>query len=237
MIYVGIDDTDIIGSPGTNQLARAIVARLGSAAEESVICRHQLFFDPRIPYTSRNGSASIRLPHAPPRIIRSLTAVTRDVMDAWFVPGSDPGLCVTPEVPVALHAFGRRCQGEVVAQDEARTLASRLGVSLEGLGGTEQGVIGALAAVGLAGTADDGRVVQMEGWPYPDNEAGPIDVDDLRARGVDEVRRLDSGLLVLSGLVDVGKRLRPNVRDGKVVLLVEPADDAAGVEWRALKVV
>ena len=59
MIIVGIDDTDIEGTPGTNQLARLIVSRLGSIARGSVITRHQLFFDPRVPYTTGNGSASI----------------------------------------------------------------------------------------------------------------------------------------------------------------------------------
>lgn len=29
MMSIGIDDTDIVGSPGTNQLARAILGRLG----------------------------------------------------------------------------------------------------------------------------------------------------------------------------------------------------------------
>jgi hypothetical protein len=54
-MLVGIDDTDIVGSPGTNQLARAILKRIGDLAHESIICRHQLFFDPRVPYTSKNG--------------------------------------------------------------------------------------------------------------------------------------------------------------------------------------
>ena len=63
VIYVGIDDTDIVGSPGTNQLARMIVRRLGPVARGAIVCRHQLFFDPRVPYTSGNGSASIQLPH------------------------------------------------------------------------------------------------------------------------------------------------------------------------------
>ena len=61
VVYVGIDDTDIAGSPGTNQLARAIVKRLGATAKGAVICRHQLFLDSRVPYTSKNGSASIRV--------------------------------------------------------------------------------------------------------------------------------------------------------------------------------
>ena len=54
MIVVGIDDTDIEGSPGTNQLARLIVSRLGATARGFVIIRHQLFFDARVQYTSGN---------------------------------------------------------------------------------------------------------------------------------------------------------------------------------------
>jgi len=42
VIVVGIDDTDIEGSPGTNQLARLIVSRLGATARGFVITRHQL---------------------------------------------------------------------------------------------------------------------------------------------------------------------------------------------------
>jgi hypothetical protein len=36
-------------------------------------------------------------------------------------------------------------------------------------------------------------------------------------------------------MVDVGKHLRPNWRDGRVVVLVEPGD--AGGPWRAVKLV
>lgn len=236
MVYIGIDDTDIQGSPGTNQLARAIVTRLGRAAQGALICRHQLFVHPRVPYTSKNGSASICLPHAPARLAPSLADATRDVMLSWFVPGSDPGLCVTPEVPKALHGFGRRCQAEVLEQDEARALAGRWGVRLEGLGGTDQGVIGALAAVGLAGTKDDGRVVHMDGWPYPDEASGIVALGALSARGVDEVRRLDTGARVHTGAIDIGKRLRPSVRAGRVVLFVEPAAEGpSDARWRAVK--
>ena len=105
MTYVGIDDTDIIGSPGTNQLARAIVRRLGDIAEDSIVCRHQLFFDPRVPYTSQNGSASIQLPrgHEMPR--EELLDTIRDVMRAWFVDGSDPGLALATRTCDEMTAF------------------------------------------------------------------------------------------------------------------------------------
>jgi len=55
-------------------------------------------------------------------------------------------------------------QYRVVTQEEARRLASLSAIYLEGLGGTEGGVIGALAAVGPASTNCEGRVVQWDDW-------------------------------------------------------------------------
>ncbi len=228
MIYIGIDDTDIAGSPGTNQLARAIVADIGPAAADSMICRHQLLVDPRVPYTSKNGSASISLPRLAERAIPDLVRSVRAVMRGWFIEGSDPGLCVASEVSTDVQAFARVCQTDVVTQDEARSVAARAGVQLEGLGGTDQGIIGALAAVGHIAGGNDGRVVHLAWWPYPDQFNGLQDIEAIRTRGVDEVRRLDTNALIERGAVDVGKRLRPNLRGSRVVLFVEDAVDEGG---------
>jgi tRNA(Ile2) C34 agmatinyltransferase TiaS len=236
VIFLGIDDTDIVGSPGTNQLARAILNRLEASAAGAVICRHQLFFDRRVPYTSKNGSASIVLPHATSADLPVLTTQVRDVMSGWFVAGSDPGLCAAAVVPPVVQAFGRRCQHEIIEQDEARALAVEAGMHLEGLGGTEQGVIGALAAVGLAATGEDGRVVHMAAWPYPDDFAGRQELAAVRARGVDEVLQLDSGVPVEAGAIDLGKHLRPSLRHGRIVLFVAPAVEiGVQAEWKAIK--
>lgn len=233
MVFIGIDDTDIVGTPGTNQLARALLTRLDSVAHGAIICRHQLFFDPRVPYTSKNGSASIQLPLADSMPVDGLIDVVREVMRGRFVPGSDPGFCVASEVPAELTAFGLRCKREVVAQAEARDLAARTGCHLEGLGGTEQGVIGALAGVGLVAGGEDGRVVHLASWPYPDDFSGPHEIDEIRARGIDEIRQLGSEKPISLGFVDVGKHLRPSWRSGRVVLYVETC--AQDVPWRAVK--
>ena len=115
------------------------------------------------------------------------------------------------------------------------------GLHLAGFGGTEDGVIGALAGVGLLAAGDDGRVVHRAGWPWPDDFVGVQPVAAIRARGVDEVREASSGRSVESGVVDVGKHLRPSYRDRRVVLYVEPsgavepsAADRAP-DWRAVK--
>jgi tRNA(Ile2) C34 agmatinyltransferase TiaS len=243
VILAGIDDTDTLDSPGTNQLARRLAEVLPPGFECTLVLRHQLFFDRRIPYTSKNGSASLGIRSAPGRRLDELLPVLRAEMRAWYVPGSDPGLGLAGEdVAPEISAFARRCQREVVRQDEARALAARHGVYLEGFGGTEDGVIGALAAIGLLATGDDGRVVHLAGWRWPDDFAGHQPVSAVRARGVDEIRAGEDGPAIEHGTVDIGKHLRPSYRGGRVVLFVEPeprgaagGGNAGACRWSARK--
>jgi hypothetical protein len=234
MIYVGIDDTDTLDTPGTNQLARELARRVAQMCRTVLIVRHQLLSDPRIPCTSKNGAASLLLEPCGLLDRAELIGALREGMLAWFKEGSDPGLCVAAAVPDDVIAFGRRCQREIVAQSEARELAAATGLHLEGLGGTEGGVIGALAAVGLAATGNDGRVVQI--GPWPDDLVGPQEIATLQERGV-EVHCAATGAAVAHGTVDVGKRLRPNYRRGRVVLYANPvpADRRDGVCWEAIR--
>ena len=220
MIYVGIDDTDMPDTPGTNQLARALAAHLADQYECALIVRHQLCKDPRVPCTSKNSTASMLLTPRSGGTLDSLIDQLRAFVCERSVDGSDPGLCVAAAVPGAIAQFAGRCQRELVNQREARRLAGQCGVYLEGLGGTEDGVIGALAAVGLLTGGNDGRVVQIGAWP--DDLTGRQDVETLRARNV-EVCCLQSGTSVRAGTVDVGKHLRPNYRRNRIVLFARQA--------------
>lgn len=242
MIYVGIDDTDTLDAPGTNQLARSLIQHVAAHYQSVMAVRHQLLVDPRIPYTRKNSSASILFEprdavpsvgdgtsptrpsgghrHVLPngRAVEDLADRLRRAMRDRFVEGSDPGLCIAEQVPPEVIEFGGQCQRELVDQQQARRLAAACNIHLEGLGGTEDGVIGALAAVGLVAGGNDGRVVNIADWP--DDLAGPQAVSTLFARGVDEIRCAESGELVRSGTVDVGKHLRPNYRHGRIVQFV-----------------
>jgi hypothetical protein len=246
MIYVGIDDTDVRDSPGTNKLARHLIQRLAADYESLLAVRHQLLFDPRIPYTSKNSSASLLFRPLSGGSVEDLAGRIRGLMREWFVAGSDPGLCVTAAVPEAVTRFALRCQADVVAQEDARRLAAAHRMYLEGLGGTEDGVIGALAAVGLLAGGDDGRVVNVGQWP--DDLSGPVELAVLHARGV-EARCVETGERidsptrdprrspVHSERIDVGKHLRPNYRGRAIVLFVTSnLDDAPGAApWRAVR--
>jgi len=233
MIYVGIDDTDMPDTPGTNQLARALIAHVADRFRCGRVLRHQLLDDPRVPYTSKNGSASILLePRSATTPLPDLIAALRARMLEWFIPGSDPGLCVTTTVPDAISAFGERCQRDLVTRHDAEVLAAQHGLYLEGLGGTRGGMIGALAAVGLAASGNDGRVVVNGEWP--DDLCGWQPISALAARGV-AVQCLDTGAAVAEGNVEIGKHLRPNFRNGRMIQFVKSVETSGGREWHAVR--
>ena len=236
MIYVGLDDTDVVDSPGTNQLARLIAREVREQFHVHLIVRHQLLNDPRVPYTSQNGCASMLLEPRHADATRGLPGRLAQMVLDWSPPGSDPGLCVTETVPPAITGWGHRCQEELVSQIEARQLAEQFGIYLAGLGGTEGGVIGALAAVGLLAERQSGRVIHL-GSSNHDlfDVSGLQTVEQLLARGIDEVHCGESKRPIQSGEIDVGKRLRPNLHVGKVVLFVRPAPLAFRARWQALR--
>lgn len=236
MILVGLDDTDTLDSPGTNQLAKAMVRALADHWICVRIVRHQLLFDPRVPYTSKNGSASIALQPKGPVCMETLKQQCESVMRDWYQVGSDPGLCVSDHVPAAVTEFGRKCRTQLVDQAEAFAIAATHGLFLKGLGGTNGGVIGALAAIGLAATGDDGRVVLHGEWP--DDLSGIVPAEKIHQRGIDILDE-PTGRPADADRIDVGKHLRPNRRAGRTVLFVRSESSECGSEpiLKAIKMV
>lgn len=237
---VGIDDTDTLDSPGTNKLALHLAEAFAGTLDVRLIVRHQLFFDPRVPYTSHNGCASLLVETELGR--DEFAALLAGEIVTWCPEGSDPGLCVAASDAAgpSVVAFGQRCQCDVVTQNGARRVAADEGLHLECLGGSGDGIIGALAAVGLLATRNDGRILHA-GCTHPrwSDMTGWQSLDDLLRVGVREVRRLDTSRAVVRGRVLLSKRLRPNLRGGQAVLFVEPAaESTAGDEaWQAVKIV
>lgn len=225
-IFVGLDDTDTLESRGTGHLARQVAAALADDYPLLGVTRHQLLVDPRVPYTAKNSSAAIVLQANGRFAAQELLGRVEAVMRDHFNPGSDPGLCVAARVPAAVRAFGRRVQQEVVSQEEARALARDHAIRLLGLGGTQDGVIGALAAVGLAAGGDDGRYVMVG---RSRDLSGLKPVSAVLAAGIADVRTLD-GRRVTQGLILTDK-LRPARRGARPVAFVERAEGC----WRPLK--
>jgi hypothetical protein len=148
------------------------------------------------------------------------------MMLADFIPGSDPGLCLVQAVHPELVDFGSRAKREIVTQEQAVRLAERTGAILLGLGGDHSGMIGALAAAGLAAGGDDGRYIELGSIR---EVSGLVPVETILAAGVGAVKTVN-GETLASGMVLIEK-LRPARRDGKAVAVVEKNE----AHWRFLK--
>jgi hypothetical protein len=226
MIFIGLDDTDTLESRGTGHLARQIAAALAVDYQVLGVTRHQLLVDPRVPCTKNNSCAAISLNGDGGLDAADVLEQVRALMLADYQPGSDPGLCVVQDVPAAVTEFGRRVQRQLVTQEEARALAAAHDIPLVGLGGDQDGVIGALAAVGLAATGEDGRYVLVG---RSRELSGLQPVSALLAAGIAAVQTLE-GEPVADGLVRTDK-LRPARRGGLPVAVVEWASGC----WQPLK--
>ena len=223
--FIGIDDTDNLESRGTGNLARNLATALTQDFRVHGVTRHQLLEDERVPKTAKNSCAGIIF-EGDSLSLGEIALYARKIMLADFQPGSDPGLCVASKVPTEIIAYGQRAQREFLHQQEARELAVVHGIFLEGLGGDEDGVIGALAAVGLVASGEDGRYVQV--GSIRDLE-GLLPISDVLSAGIVAVKTIGNES-VTSGMV-LSDKLRPARRGGQPVLFVEQQDD----HWLPLK--
>ncbi|MSR29866.1 MAG: hypothetical protein EXR99_00025 [Gemmataceae bacterium] len=231
-ILLGIDDTDIPDWPGTNKLAMALALRLEeNHVHTRRILRHQLWLDAAVPYTSGNGSASMLLKADSLEQIPWLEKFCAGFIEPLCPEGSDPAMCLCPaSEAVGLTNLGWKATQEWVSPAEAMAVARERGVLLRSLKGRDHGVVGALAAVGLAASGEQGRVVFHEkGYG---SLQGVVEVEKLIQWGI-KVEEESTGQILDHGLVDLVKKLRPNIRHGLEVLFVEkgPGRDA----WIALK--
>ena len=131
-LIVGIDDTDTKETRGTGFNAREIGSLIekGNIGSVEGIVRHQLFFDPRIPFTSANSSASIEVECESEVNLRELCL---DYLNRIAPVGSDIGLCISKieSITNEIINWGERAKTEVLTQDEARHIAKAAGIYLQ----------------------------------------------------------------------------------------------------------
>lgn len=162
-----VDDTDdLTKETSTGKVAERIAAYVTETGGfvELGITRHQLLLDESVPYTSHNSSMTFAAwiaDGSEGELWEQAVAIVRDEMSA----AADPGLCLAllpqDEDDALLYElvdFGRRAKQEYVSKAQAYELAAKIPwVRLEELGGDGQGVVGALAGVGLRLSGSDGR--------------------------------------------------------------------------------
>ena len=217
-IYLCIDDTDTEVSIGTGRVARHLSERIEKEGLGKVkgITRHQLLLDEKVPYTANNGNACLKVVNFDEKIYE----FSVEFMKSNFVPGSDPGICICPEEMITseLVDFGHMAQQKVLSKNEAYELAHKNGIFLKELGGDGQGVIGALAGVGLRFSGNDGRFIELDNIR---NVVNKMKVKEILERTpIESVVDLQGNELSEEVVIEPLGWLRPCLRNGKPVLIV-----------------
>ncbi len=214
-VFISIDDTDVVGGEGTGRLARRIVDELGLEVEG--VTRHQLFVHPSINYTKRN-SCNVIIARAGANVGEAV----RNIILESFQEGSDPGLAIASSVPHQVRIFGRKAQREVLGKQDAIRIAKEAGIQLEELGGTGDGIIGALAGIGLCYSGEDGRYVMLRGMR---DLRKTVSVERLREIGINAIN-VEDGRNLENGKVILSDRIRPSRLAGRPILFVEECENA-----------
>ncbi|WP_338667909.1 hypothetical protein [Pseudodesulfovibrio methanolicus] len=230
LYYLCIDDTDNLETKGTGWLAEQACTEMKELGlgSFSAISRHQLFVHEDVPYTSHNSSMCVEVTDCgePEALIRYM----QDFLERNGAPGSDPGLCLVPETLCdeareRLIRFGNDAKCTVLNKGLAYGLAAELGVHLSEHGGTGDGVVGALAGVGLRMGGEDGR---YRGWMHlgPEDTAMPAG-DIARLCGAHHVQDEADHALADEAPVLLRERIKLIRRHGLPVLLARP-DETGG---------
>jgi hypothetical protein len=232
VIYIGIDDTDNLESVGTGKVARGMAARLTELGlgESLGVSRHQLLVHPEIKYTSHNSAKGLAL--KTDATISDLIQPCEEYLKSCWQNGSDPGLCLCEDEKICeeINEFGLRAEKELLTKSQAYGLAEKHSVYLKEFGGDGGGVIGAIAAVGLRSTGNNGRLVEVKGIR---GLQGLVTVGEiLQKSDIVAVQDNEGRVLGHEEIIDSLNWIRPSLIDWKPVLrVVRNCDHQSEAKW------
>lgn len=228
-VYIGLDDTDGKNSiMGTGRLARNLAASLAERAKIWGVLRHQLPKMDAIPYTSNNSSACIVLCATEDTLsTQEILEISASHVRAHASDEGDPGVCVLEEGELKdeLVDFSVRATGKLMRQKDALDVVPK--ERLLGLGGSNDGIIGAAAAVGLTQYGWCGRFIEygpLRTSGHPES-IGQIQAMGIRVISVDR----DPAVPLPEDLLVGEKWIRPSLWNNEPVLQV--VRDVPG-SWR-----
>jgi len=256
-----VDDTDDLeGESSTGAVAEAIAETFIECGALIVlgITRHQLLLSGEVAYTSHNSSMCF-MALVPQTAITVCKEWAVQLIESMSVETADPGLCIAAlplgwdpvrgelKIPEGddplrheidqLVSFGKKAKVEVCYKQEAYAIAGQIEwVDLSEHGGGGEGVIGALAGVGLRLFGDDGRLrgkwdlKKLYGQDFPD-ECVPVMefVDHLARQVIGSVQVLDAqGDLVPDDvMVFLSDQAKPVMKNGALTFVVDVRDGLA----------
>jgi len=218
VILIGIDDTDNDTSAGTGRLARMLSAECKTQGMRPLgVTRHQFLLDDAIPYTSHNSGACVAL--AADVAIEHVTFAF-DFVAARCAAGSDPGVCIVraDDVTTSIVEFAQAAAEKILEMRTAFELAAAATIRLHGLGGSCQGVIGALASVGARAEGNSGRFIDLPGLRELPHR---VHADTFKELNILVEHRTNGRRVDRGDAYETLDWLRPRLIGGKPVLIVE----------------
>lgn len=232
---IGIDDTDNPTTGDTGSLA----LRLGTKIETSrtgrmiSVTSHQLAHHPNILSTSQNQCVCL-LVDSDQDAQRDIELICRGFLMHECAAGSNSGFALAAwnAVTPAITAWGRQAKTALLDRQEAMKLAREYKISIAGFTGSGQGVIGALAAVGLYYDGNDGRYFWLQGLR---SLKGIFTLTSLvETCAIDRVENMRGRKPMPNDRINVSEEAYPILRDGQSLLLVESSKKDETWEWNTV---
>jgi len=231
-LLICIDDTDNLESRGTGSIASEMLEIIEQEGwgKCGFVTRHQFILHPDVPYTSHNSAMCFNAAVGE-QYYEELKRRLTEYLRIESAVGSDPGICIADveniNQPDELIKFGFRAKCEVLNKEQAYRLAARAGVLLEEKGGTGDGVIGALAGVGLRLNGNDGEV--KGGIGHLSNGMSFSVGQLLKEELITAVCTTDMKPLPGHEIVTIKWKAKPVLYNGRPVLLIVPG--AVAGQW------
>jgi hypothetical protein len=234
--FIGIDDTDNLETRGTGFRCRELASLLIAQGLGDVIgiSRHQLLFDRRIPYTSHNSSGCIEIET---ENISLVTDITRQYLLDNGADGSDVGFCIAEaeNLPEEILQWGLSAKKEILIRPAAAELAKKNHILLEGLTGTHDGIIGALAAIGLRKSGNDGRYVWVKGKELRELTGTVFTIESLKKITLlESVMDLQGKTISDTEKIYTGEWYRPVLKNNQITIFAEAINGKTDYEWSVL---
>jgi len=151
-IIIGIDNTDSLEEGATFALAIALLDYLSELSGTFPIGHHIAMLWQEIPEkTAGNSCSSIELAVVPEKAELVKKAAVRFLGDESLSDGWGIAIKTGFLIPQSLYEYGQRARSCLVTYEEARQCARECGIYTYG----GAGIIGSLAAIGLAHEAED----------------------------------------------------------------------------------
>ena len=120
----------------------------------------------------------------------------------------------------------------MITQKEARDVAAKANVFLEGYTGTKGGIIGSLAAVGLSKAGNDGRFLLAKGMRQVIGIYKASEILDIT--GVEIIKTTDNTEISPDTTILLQEWWRPVLQNHKATLLIEKSKEHENHEWQVV---